>query len=133
LTSVCGATKRSGEPCTASATEPDGRCWAHSPLHSEARKRNASRAGRARPSRDLAAIKLQLQDMADRVLAGELETGRASVGGQLLNTKLRALDLERRYREQDELLARLEALEREHAANARANASGAAGWYTGRR
>ena len=56
-------------------------------------------------------MKRQLQELTDRVLAGELERASAAVCGQLLNVKLRALEQERRWREIKELEARLEAVE----------------------
>jgi hypothetical protein len=40
-----------------------------------------------------------------------LETGRAAVANQLVNTRLRAVELERKIRESDELEARIEELE----------------------
>jgi hypothetical protein len=113
---ICRATKRNGEPCTAPATERDGHCWAHSPAHSEERRRNASRAGRSKPSRDLATIKAQLQDMADQVLSGALDRGAAAVAGQLLNIKLRALEIERKVRELEAVEERLAALEEQQEA-----------------
>jgi hypothetical protein len=56
-------------------------------------------------------LKVQLRDLAERVLSGELETGRAAVANQLLNTLLRSIEVERKIREQEEVLARLDALE----------------------
>jgi len=52
-----------------------------------------------------------LRDLAERVLAGEVETGRAAVANQLVNTRLRALEIERKIRESDEMEARIEELE----------------------
>jgi hypothetical protein len=49
--------------------------------------------------------------MADKVLAGELDRSAAAVAGQLLNVKLRAIEQERKQREQEDLEARIEALE----------------------
>jgi hypothetical protein len=46
------------------------------------------------------------------VLAGDLETGRAAVANQLVNTRLRAIEAERKIKETEELEARIEALER---------------------
>jgi hypothetical protein len=46
------------------------------------------------------------------VLSGELETGRAAVANQLINTRLRAIEQERKIRETEDLEARIEALER---------------------
>jgi hypothetical protein len=72
----------------------------------------ASKAARSKPNRDLVEVKTQLQELTREVLAGELETGRAAVANQLLNTRLRAMELERKLRESDGLAARLDALER---------------------
>jgi hypothetical protein len=111
LTSTCTATKRNGEPCTLPSTGSSGLCWAHDPANAARRRRGQSRGGRNKPSKELAATKLQLQDMADKVLAGTLERASATVAGQLLNIKLRALEIERKIKETDELEDRLEALE----------------------
>jgi hypothetical protein len=46
------------------------------------------------------------------VLSGELETGRAAVANQLINTRLRTIEQERKNKETEELEARIEALER---------------------
>jgi hypothetical protein len=45
------------------------------------------------------------------VLAGELQTGPAAVANQLINTRWWPIELERKIREQEELIERLEALE----------------------
>ena len=107
----CTAVKRNGEPCTLPANGPQGLCWAHDPANAEKRRRGASRGGRAKANRELPTIKALLEDLTDQVLAGGLETGRAAVANQLINTRLRAIELERKIREQDEILERLEALE----------------------
>jgi hypothetical protein len=60
----------------------------------------------------LAEIKALLSELTNRVLGGEgveaLETGRAAVANQLVNTRLRTVELERRIRESRELEARIE-------------------------
>jgi len=56
-------------------------------------------------------VKNQLQDLTNRLLSGEVDRADAAVCGQLLNVKLRALEQERRWREIEELEARLEAVE----------------------
>ncbi|MDP9477282.1 MAG: hypothetical protein M3R38_16645 [Actinomycetota bacterium] len=73
----------------------------------------ASKAARSKPSREIVGLKAQLEDLAQAVLSGSLETGRAAVANQLINTRLRAIELERKIKETDELEERLEALERE--------------------
>ena len=108
---VCGATKRNGERCKASVKPGQRWCPNHDPERSEQRKQIASKAGKSKPSAELRGVKRQLQELTDRVLAGELERASAAVCGQLLNVKLRALEQERRWREIEELEARLEAVE----------------------
>ena len=109
--SVCKATKRNGDPCTLPANGKQGFCWAHDPTTAEQRRRRAQRGGRAKANRELPTIKALLEDLTERVLSGEIETGRAAVANQLVNTRLRAIEQERKMRELEELEERLEALE----------------------
>jgi hypothetical protein len=108
---ICRATKASGDPCKAPATGPHGFCWAHDPANAKRRSRMASRAARSKPNRELHSIKALLENLTERVLAGELETGRAAVANQLVNTRLRAIEQERKIKEMEDLEARIEALE----------------------
>jgi hypothetical protein len=112
LNGQCSATKRNGERCTLPANGPQGLCWAHDPKNAEKRRRGASRGGRGKGRRDLASVKAQLQEMADKVLLGEQDRSAAAVAGQLLNIKLRAIEVERKVKETEELEERIEALER---------------------
>jgi hypothetical protein len=89
---VCRATKANGDPCKAPATGPHGYCWAHDPANAEQRRRMASKAAKSKPNREIPAIKALLEDLTERVLSGELETGRAAVANQLVNTRLRAIE-----------------------------------------
>jgi hypothetical protein len=109
--STCKATKRNGEPCTLPANGQQGLCWAHDPKNAERRRKGASRGGRAKASRELPYIKALLEELSERVLAGDLETGRAAVANQLINTRLRAIEAERKIKETDDLEARIAALE----------------------
>jgi len=114
LNGRCSGITREGARCTRSADGPNGLCWLHDPGRSEDRSRAASRAGRSKSNRELSGLKTQLQDLTEQVLAGDLETGRAAVANQLINTRLRAIELERKIKETDELEARIEALEQPH-------------------
>jgi hypothetical protein len=107
----CAGTKRDGSPCTATVEPPQTHCWWHDPANAEKRRRSASKAGRSKPSRELAGIKARLSDLADAVLEGRQDRGNAAVAGQLLNTYIRAVGVELKAREQMELIERLEALE----------------------
>jgi hypothetical protein len=71
----------------------------------------ASRAGKAKPNREISDIKRRLSSLADDVLAGEVDKGVAAVASQILNVYLRAVSVELSVREQLELVERLEALE----------------------
>jgi hypothetical protein len=74
----------------------------------------ASRAARSKPNRELRDVKVLCEDLTDRVLAGSLLPGSAAVANQLINTRLRAIEQERKNRETEDLEARIEALERTH-------------------
>ena len=70
------------------------------------------RGGKSRgaPS-EIADLKNQLKDLADGVLSSKIERADAVVVNQILNTRARLIELERKVRETDQLEARLEALE----------------------
>ncbi len=108
---LCRATKANGEGCKAPATGPDGWCWAHAPENAEKRRRMASKAAKAKPNRELRDVKALCEDLTERVLAGHLLPGPAAVANQLINTRLRAIEQERKNRETEDLEARIAALE----------------------
>jgi hypothetical protein len=112
LEGQCRATKANGERCRGAATGPNGYCWAHDPENAEQRRRTASRGGRGKPSREIRDLKKQLEDLAEGVLSGKVERGSAVVVNQILNTRARLIELERKVKETEELEERLEALER---------------------
>jgi hypothetical protein len=67
--------------------------------------------GKSKPSRELAGIKQRLSDLADDVLEGRQERAVAAVASQVLNVYLRAVSVELKVREQQEITERLEELE----------------------
>jgi phage-related tail protein len=107
----CAGTKRDNSPCTATVEPPQEYCWWHDPANAEKRRRAASKAGKAKPNRELAGIKTRLSDLADDVLADKVDKGVAAVASQVLNVYLRAVSVELKVNEQLELIDRLEALE----------------------
>jgi hypothetical protein len=108
---VCPGIKRDGGRCTVVVDGSHQYCYQHDPARADERRRAASRAGKSKPSRELAGIKRQLQELTDGVLAGEVERADAAVCGQLLNVKLRAVEVERKVKETEELEERIEQLE----------------------
>ncbi len=112
MSAVCRATKRDGSPCTAPVTGSNGYCWAHDPANADKRRRMASRAGSSKGGgAEIADLKKQLRDLAADVLNGEVGRSEAAVVNQILNTRARLIELERKIREQEVLVERLEALE----------------------
>ena len=115
----CAAIRPNGERCKGMAIRGYEWCPAHHPDDQDRRRRAASKGGktggRGRPTSELHEIKALLAILTDRVLKEEgtkpLETGPAAVANQLINTRLRAIEMERKIREQEELEERLEALE----------------------
>jgi hypothetical protein len=107
----CAGTKRDGSPCTAAVEPPQRFCWWHDPANADKRRRAASKAGKAKPSRELASIKARLSDLADDVLAGEVDRAVAAVASQVFNVYLRAVSVEFKIREQQEITERLQELE----------------------
>jgi hypothetical protein len=87
-------------------------CYQHDPARAEDRRRNASKGGRTRGSGEISDLKAQLKKLATNALAGDVERGVAAVVNQILNSRIRLVELERKIREQEELEERLEALER---------------------
>ncbi len=107
----CAGTKRNNSPCTAAVEPPQRFCWWHDPANSDKRRRAAWKAGKSKPSRELAGIEQRLSDLADDVLAGEVDRAVAAVASQVLNVYLRAVSVELKIREQQEITERLEELE----------------------
>jgi hypothetical protein len=89
-------------------------CWSHHPDYQEARRRRASkggrRGGRGRPQAELQDIKHRLSELASDVLDGKQDRGRAAVASQVLNVYLRAIGMELKLREVEELAHEVEEL-----------------------
>jgi hypothetical protein len=116
---LCSGIRADGGRCKAQAIADSQWCFNHHPDYEEARRRRArrggKRGGRGRANNELTAIKDLLEVLTDRVLKAEgaepLETGPAAVANQLINTRLRAIELERKVKEAEELEERIRRLE----------------------
>jgi hypothetical protein len=115
----CSGITQAGAACKGIPIDGSSYCYVHHPDHAEERRRHGARGGkrggRGRPQAELGDIKRRLSDLADDVLAGEVDKGVAAVASQILNVYLRAVSVELSVREQLELVERLEALERDAA------------------
>ncbi len=111
----CSGIRVDGGRCGAQAIRSSEYCVNHHPDYEDARRRRNSkggkRGGRGRPRAELANIKERLSDLADDVLEGRQDKGVAAVASQVLNVYLRAVSVELRVREAEEIEARLTALE----------------------
>jgi len=105
--SFCSGIRADGGRCGAQAIADSQWCFNHHPDYEEQRRRRASkggkRGGRGRPSAELATLKERLSTLADDVLEGSVDRGAAAVAGQLLNTVIRAIGMEMRVREVEDL------------------------------
>jgi hypothetical protein len=107
----CSGFKRDGSQCTATVNPPQTHCWWHDPANAERRRRAASRGGTGKAGRATKELHALLEDLTKRVIDGELETSRGAVANQLIGTRIRLFEYERRLKELEELEARLEAVE----------------------
>ena len=112
---ACSGITQRGTACKGTPIDGSGFCFVHHPDHVEERRRYGSkggkRGGRGRPQAELGGIKARLLTLADDVLQGRVDRGDAVAVGQLLNTVIRAVSVELRVREQQDLIQRLEELE----------------------
>jgi len=111
LSRQCPATTLKGGQCSGSVPESKYWCWYHDPANSDKRRRAASRGDKGHRSKVSRELHRLLEDLTDQVVSGQLEPYPASVAGQLVGVRLRLLEFERRVKEQDEVVGRLEELE----------------------
>ncbi len=111
----CAGIKRDGGRCRGVAVDGSGLCYMHSPDHEQDRRRAASkggrRGGRGRPTAELGRLKGRFEELADKVLAGEIERADGAVAGQLLSGARACVRDGLAAKEQEELVARMEDLE----------------------
>ena len=111
---LCSGTTKYGRPCPNAPQADKPYCWHHDPELAERRSRNARAGGRAVHSPatlEISELKDELRALVRDVKDGAVAPGVGAVLNQLLNSMLRAVETERKVREQDELEERLAALE----------------------
>jgi hypothetical protein len=112
---LCSGIKADGGRCKAQAMRNSEWCIGHHPEQAEARRRRASkggkRGGRGRPVAELGNLRDENADIRHKLLEGELQPGVAAVAIQSLNCDIRAVATILKAKEQEELEARLEAIE----------------------
>ena len=111
---LCSGIKADGGRCRAQAMRNSEWCIGHHPDKAQARRLRASkggkRGGRGRPQAELSEVKRRLSELVSAVLEGRTDRGDAAVVSQLLNTYIRAVGVELKVREQEELTREVEEL-----------------------
>jgi hypothetical protein len=111
----CSGITQAGTACKGIPIDGSQWCYVHHPDRAEERRRHGSkggkRGGRGRPSVELARLQRRFEELAEKVLSGEVERGVGAVAGQLLNGARACVRDRLAAREQEELLERLESLE----------------------
>src|SRR5215217_7484831 len=97
----CAGFKQDGGQCSHIVGAAKRYCYNHDPERAQERKRNAAKGGRTPgASGEIRDLKAQLQSLADLVFELRCDPKVGAVVSQILNIKLRALELERKTREQ---------------------------------
>ena len=111
----CSGITQAGTACKGIPIDGSQWCYVHHPDRTEERRRHGSRGGkrggRGRPSVELARLQARFEELAEKVLSGDVERGVGALAGQLLNGARACVRDGLAAREQEELVARLEALE----------------------
>ena len=111
----CSGITRTGTACKGIPIDGSQWCYVHHPDHAEERRRHGAkggkRGGRGRPTTELARLRDRFEELADKVLAGEVERADGAVAGQLLNGARACVRDLLAAREQEEIVERLEELE----------------------
>jgi hypothetical protein len=99
-------------------------CYSHDPRRAEERSRNAAAGGRGKASKEIRDLKGEIKRVIADVRGGDLDRNDAAAMISGYRALHAYLELERRVAEQDELLARLLALEEAQCAQNGARAWG---------
>lgn len=85
----CSGITRTGTAYKGTPIDGSQWCYVHHPDHAEERRRHGARGGkrggRGRPSSELARLQRRFEELADKVLNGEVERGVGAVAGQLIS------------------------------------------------
>jgi hypothetical protein len=111
----CSGITQAGAACKGIPIDGYQWCYVHHPDRASERRRHGSkggkRGGRGRPVSELARLGARFEELADKVLSGEVERGVGAVVGQLLNGARACVRDGLTAREQEELIGRMEQLE----------------------
>jgi hypothetical protein len=111
----CAGKKSDGSACERIVGASGGLCYAHDTAFAEDHKRAASKAARSpakgRSTSEIREITRRLRDLLDGVLEGRVDRAVGAVANQICNSLLRAVEIERRAKVEDDLELRLDEIE----------------------
>jgi hypothetical protein len=100
--SQCSFTKPNGERCKLAAQGQQGVCWNHAPKNAEQRRKQASKAARAKADKEVREVKREIRDLIKAVRDEGFDPTAANAINRLYNTLLAYILAERGiYREED--------------------------------
>jgi hypothetical protein len=109
----CTGTKPDGTPCERIVKDSQKYCSAHAPENARKRSEVARRAGRAKPSREVKSLKVEVKQIISDVKAQQLRRADATAMLQGYRVLRDYIELERRIKETGDLEMRIAALEQQ--------------------
>ena len=107
----CSGIKPNGGRCERIVSTEQEYCYSHDPERASERRRNASKGGKVKANQELAQVKRDISAVIEGVLSRGIERSVGAVAFQGYNTLLKAVSVEMKVREVEELVERLEGLE----------------------
>ena len=106
----CSHTYADSSQCKRIVSAEQGYCYSHDPARASERQRNAARGGKAKATGEIGRVKARLQALADMVEEGQMDRADAAVIGQIWGTYIRAVGMELRVKEFEEMAREVEEL-----------------------
>ena len=106
----CSHTYADSSQCKRIVSAEQGYCYSHDPARASERQRNAARGGKAKATGEIGRVKARLQALADMVEEGQMDRADVAVIGQIWGTYIRAVGMELRVKEFEEMAREVEEL-----------------------
>src|ERR671910_2343035 len=106
----CSHTYADSSQCKRIVNAEQGYCYSHDPARASERQRNAARGGKAKASGEIGRVKSRLQALADMVEEGQMDRADAAVISQIWGTYIRAVGMDIRVKEFEEMAREVEDL-----------------------
>ena len=107
----CSATKPNGEPCENVAHGSQDVCWSHDPKNREKRRKQASKAARAKADGEIRETKAEIRELVRLVREEDFDVSKANTINRLFQTLLQYIVVERGIYREDDLAQRIRELQ----------------------